>query len=326
MIETRTKIKAVLFVALLVVLIYFNSLVSSAKMARTEFINYFKVLEQQQRNQLLLLETSGNFQEELKAGKYQFLSSRELQHIILDKIHQSGIFILDESISNTGPLEIRLVLEADYSILGEFLSWELLQAPELLQIKEMVLQQKNKGLVILDFSYELAEDILLSEDYLSELKAPGSSGLNNTSENGKNRHNENLQKFIKYRLSDRGSVEEAAYNIYSESNFSDNIISYQYQQQGFLGIKNNSIDETVKKDFTVKSIEELPFSFRWKGYISGREKDLYLFETQEGFFFLSPGDSIMLSEPVKNTLIELELSNDRIYLKHGTIKYIISEF
>ncbi len=325
MIEMGTKIKAVLFVILLVLLIYFNSLVSSAKMTRTEFINHFKLLEQQQINQLMLLETSGKFQEELKAGKYQFLTSRDLQHIILNKIYQSGIFILDESISNTDSPEIRLVLEADYSIIGEFLSWELLQVPELLQIKELILQQ-NDELVILDFSYELSEDILLSEDYLSELKTTGSTGLDDISEKIKNSHKENLQKFLKYRLSDRGSVEEIANYSHSESNLPENIMSYQYQQPGVVRVKDNTIYEADKEDFSVKYIKELPSSIRWKGFISGREKDLYLFETREGSFVLSPGDSIMFSEPAKNIIIELELSNDRIYLKHGSTKYLITEF
>ncbi len=325
MIETGIKIKAVLFVILLVLLIYFNSLVSSAKMTRTEFINHFNLLEQQQINQLLLLETTGKFQEELKAGKYQFLTSRDLQQIILNRIYQSGIFILDESITNTGSPEIRLVLEADHSMIGEFLSWELLQLPELLQIKELILQQ-NDELVILDFSYDLTEDILLSEDYLSELTTAGLTELDNTSEKINDRHKEYLQNFLKYRLSDRGDVEDTANYSCSENNLPENIMSYQYQQPGAAGVRDNTIYQTAKEDFTVNTIKELPSSIRWKGYISGKGKDLYLFETREGSFVLSPGDSIMISETARNIIIELELSNDKIYLKHGSTKYLVTEF
>jgi len=283
------------------------------------------LLEQQLRNQRLLLESGEMFQEKLKAGNFQSLNYQDLQQMIINKIHQSEIYILDENISNTSPPGIKLILKADYILISEFLSWELLQKPELLKIRELILR-REEGDIVMNFSYELAEKALLSENYLSKLKEDRFYAADESAENLSGALNADLQNILKYRLTEGDNYIPGSNYSYSGSGLPENIMSYHYQQPGTNKTRIAAPSRTGGLDSTPEVINKLPSSISWRGFIAGIEEDFYLFETSEVSLVLSPGDSIIIWEAGQEIEVKLKISENKTYLHHGNMIYFLGEF
>lgn len=313
-----------MLVVFLILLIYLNALVSSAKITRTEFANRNNLFEQQQRNHMMLLESREKFQEKLKAGNFQLLTFQDLQQIIINKIHQSEILILDERTINSSPPGIRLILEADYLLLSEFISWELLQAAELLQFIELELR-RNDEVILLDLHYELAEDVWLPENYLSGLKTGRSTAANETAENLTSSLNVDLQNFLKFRLSDGGDLERRDNYSSFGSDLPVNTVRYQYRQPEITGVQADDNSRAEADEFSFVSREKLSASISWRGFISGIEEDLFIFETLQGSLVLASGDSITISESGRDIKVKLIVTEKTIYFKAGDTKYLIAE-
>lgn len=313
-----------MLVVFLILLIYLNALVSSAKITRTEFANRNNLFEQQQRNHMMLLESREKFQEKLKAGNFQLLTFQDLQQIIINKIHQSEILILDEGITNSSPPGIRLILEADYLLISEFISWELLQAAELLQIIELKLRQNDEA-IFMDLYYELAENVWLSENYLSGLKTKKLQAANETAKNSIGSLKLVLQNFLKDRLSNEANFEGISSHRPSGSDLPVNTLSYQYQQPEITGVQADDNSRAEVTDSSFVSIKKLPSSINWRGFVSGIEEDLFIFETREGSLVLTPGDSIIITESGRDIKVKLIVTEEIIYFKYGNTKYLLAD-